>query len=183
MGSGLGRSVKWRVYAYGVPAMAWAAFMMVTALAPSLGPIEDIDIVAHQDKLVHFAQYFILAFLTFLALVRGTRRERSWQLQTTIVSVVAYGILLEVEKRTEGSMALGIGTLYSAIKRLRERSLMREVDAPGGIPEDPRRRYYELTSLGRAVVEAEARRLESLVLQARQKAVLPAPEATPTQAG
>jgi VanZ family protein len=96
MGSGLGRSVKWRVYAYGVPAMAWAAFMMVTALAPSLGPIEDIDIVAHQDKLVHFAQYFILAFLTFLALVRGTRRERSWQLQTTIVSVVAYGILLEV---------------------------------------------------------------------------------------
>lgn len=94
-----------------------------------------------------------------------------------------YGILLEVEKRTEGGMHLGIGTLYSAIKRLRERSLVREVDSPEGTAEDPRRRYYELTALGKAVVTAEARRLEALVVQAREKAVLPAPEPTATQAG
>jgi VanZ family protein len=96
MGSGLEGSVKWRVYAHGIPAMGWAAFLMVTALAPSLGPIEDIDIISHQDKLVHFVQYFILAFLTFFALVRGTRRDRGWQLGATIVSVIAYGVLLEV---------------------------------------------------------------------------------------
>jgi VanZ family protein len=94
--SNLGNSVRWRVYLYGLPAMAWAAFLMVTALASSLGPIDDIDIVSHQDKMVHFVQYFILAFLTFLALVRGTRREPRWQLHVTIIAVFAYGVSLEV---------------------------------------------------------------------------------------
>jgi VanZ family protein len=84
------------VYAHGIPAMAWAAFLMVTALAPSLGPIEDIDIITHQDKLVHFVQYLILSFLTFFALVRGTRRDRAWQMRVTVASVIAYGALLEV---------------------------------------------------------------------------------------
>ena len=93
---GLGSSVRWRVYIHGVPAMAWAVLLMVTALAPSLGPIEDIDIVSHQDKIAHFVQYLVLAFLTFFALVRGTMRDRMWQLRTTLVAVVTYGVLLEV---------------------------------------------------------------------------------------
>ena len=44
MGKGLGGSVRWRVYLYGLPAMGWGVFLMVTALSRSLGPIEDIDI-------------------------------------------------------------------------------------------------------------------------------------------
>ena len=95
MGKG-GGSVRWRVYLYGLPAMGWGVFLMVTALSPSLGPIEDIDIVSHQDKIVHFAQYFILAFLTFFAVVRGTRRSRDFQLKVTIGAVIAYGIALEL---------------------------------------------------------------------------------------
>lgn len=89
-------NVRWRVYMYGLPAMGWAVFLMVTALAPSLGPIEDIDIVSHQDKLVHFVQYLVLAFLTFFALVRGTHRDRAWQVQVTLAAVISYGLLLEV---------------------------------------------------------------------------------------
>lgn len=96
MGSGLQGSVRWRVYMYGLPAMAWGAILMVTALSRSLGPIDDIDIVSHQDKIVHFLEYFILAFLTFFALVRGTRRDRRWQFHTTIGVVIAYGIALEL---------------------------------------------------------------------------------------
>ncbi len=96
MGKGLWRSVRWRVYLYGLPAMGWGVFLMVTALSRSLGPIEDIDIVSHQDKIVHFAQYFILAFLTFFAVVRGTRRSRGFQLKVTIGAVMAYGIALEL---------------------------------------------------------------------------------------
>ena len=96
MGKGLGGSVRWRVYLYGLPAMGWGVFLMVTALSRSLGPIEDIDIVTHQDKIVHFAQYVILAFLTFFALVRGTRRSRNFQLKVTIGAVMAYGIALEI---------------------------------------------------------------------------------------
>ena len=96
MGSTLGRSVRWRVYMNGLPAMAWAVFLMVAALAPSLGPIEDIDIVSHQDKLLHFFEYFVLAFLTAFALFRGTRRDREYIARLTFTSVAAYGVMLEV---------------------------------------------------------------------------------------
>lgn len=92
----VGSSVRWRVYLYGLPAMGWAVFLMVTALSRSLGPIDDIDIVDHQDKLIHFLQYFVLAFLTFFALVRGTRRDREWQFRMTLMAVIAYGVTLEV---------------------------------------------------------------------------------------
>lgn len=91
----LGTSVRWRVYMYGLPAMAWAVFLMVTALAPSLGPIEDIEIVSHQDKLVHFVDYLVLAFLTVFALLRGTKRDSRYIIQVTFASVAAYGVLLE----------------------------------------------------------------------------------------
>ncbi len=84
-----------------------------------------------------------------------------------------YGIMQEVAERTGGDMRLGPGTLYGAIKRMRGRG-------PGLIEEagereegDERRRYYRLTSLGRAVAMAEAARLESLVAAARGKRLLP----------
>jgi len=82
-----------------------------------------------------------------------------------------YGIIQEVAARTGGSIELGAGTLYSAIKRIRAWGWVQEVRAPAG--EDARRRYYGLTAAGRRVVKSEARRLESLVQHARAKAVLP----------
>jgi DNA-binding PadR family transcriptional regulator len=81
-----------------------------------------------------------------------------------------YGIIQEVESRTRGSVRLGAGTLYSAIKRIRAWGWVEEVRAPGG--QDHRRRYYGLTSVGRRVVKSEARRLETLVKHARTKRVL-----------
>jgi DNA-binding PadR family transcriptional regulator len=82
-----------------------------------------------------------------------------------------YGIIQEVESRTSGAIRLGAGTLYSAIKRIRAWGWVEEVRTPAG--EDPRRRYYGLTSVGRRVVKSEARRLEVLVQHARTKRVLP----------
>lgn len=84
-----------------------------------------------------------------------------------------YGILLEVEERSDGAVRMGTGTLYSAVKRLRDQGLIEDVEAPadaeaGG---DPRRRYYGLTRLGRVVLREEARRLEALVSFARRKSV------------
>ncbi len=84
-----------------------------------------------------------------------------------------YGILLEVERRTDGEVTLGTGTLYSAIKRLRKDGLISEAPRPAE-ETDPRRKYYELTPAGLAVVEAEARRHERLADLARAKNVLPA---------
>lgn len=83
-----------------------------------------------------------------------------------------YGILLDVEARTDGALRLGTGTLYSAIKRLRKRGLIADTEPPAD-EVDPRRRYYRLTELGRQVVRAEALRLENLVSAAREKRVLP----------
>lgn len=80
-----------------------------------------------------------------------------------------YGILLEVEARSDGAVRMGTGTLYSAVKRLRDQGLIEDVDEDGG--GDPRRRYYGLTPLGRVVLREEARRLEALVSFARGKSV------------
>lgn len=83
-----------------------------------------------------------------------------------------YGILLEIEERTGGSLRLGTGTLYTSIRRLRDKGLVQEEGRERG-REDERRIYYRLTPLGARATAAEARRLESLVAQARSKGVLP----------
>ena len=82
-----------------------------------------------------------------------------------------YGIIQEIEARTEGLVTVGSGTLYSAIKRIRSWGWVEEVDAP--VRGDPRRKYYGLTEVGHGVVQSEARRLEALVRHARAKDVLP----------
>lgn len=82
-----------------------------------------------------------------------------------------YGIIQEVEGRTQGKLRLGASTLYSAIKRIRRWGWVEEVSAPGG-DEDPRRRYYGITREGRRVAREEARRLEALVRHARAKELL-----------
>jgi DNA-binding PadR family transcriptional regulator len=84
-----------------------------------------------------------------------------------------YGIIQEVDGRTGGEVLLGPGTLYGAIKRLREHGLIEEVEIDADRPEDERRRYYHLTDLGREVAVLEANRLEKLLDTARQKRLLP----------
>ena len=84
-----------------------------------------------------------------------------------------YAIIREVERRTDGLMVLRTGTLYTVMKRLLDLDLVEESDArPSPDQDDERRRYYRVTAFGRAVMEAEAHRLESLVALARDKRVL-----------
>lgn len=85
-----------------------------------------------------------------------------------------YGIIKEVEARTDGRIKLAPGTLYGAIKRLRHQGLIAEV-AVKLDPElgDERRRYYTLTRLGQRVVGAEAVRVAGLARQAAAKQLLP----------
>lgn len=83
-----------------------------------------------------------------------------------------YAILSEVEQRSDGAVSMGTGTLYSAVKRLREQEVIEEARIPD---DDPRRRSYRLTELGRAVLREEALRLATLVDVARAKAVIGEP--------
>lgn len=93
-------------------------------------------------------------FHAMLALMEGPRH--------------GYGIILQVEAWTEGRIRLKTGTLYTALGRLREAGWIEESEGPAEEAEsDERRRYYRLTPEGRAVVRAEARRLESVVRLAK----------------
>jgi DNA-binding PadR family transcriptional regulator len=88
-----------------------------------------------------------------------------------------YAIKREVAARTQGDVQLGPGTLYGSIKRMVASGLIEECDErPDPELDDERRRYYRITSLGRQVAMAEARRMERLVGIARAKRLLGRPE-------
>ncbi|MEE9533408.1 MAG: helix-turn-helix transcriptional regulator [Acidimicrobiia bacterium] len=74
-----------------------------------------------------------------------------------------YGIMLDVQRRSGGSVNLGTSHLYRHLKRLLDDGLVEEVEFEDGVGDDPRRRYYQLTKLGVKVVRAESARLKGLV--------------------
>ena len=75
-----------------------------------------------------------------------------------------YGIMQEVLERTGGKVRLWPATLYGTLKRLTDEDLIEGCsNRPAREQDDPRRRYYRLTNLGRRVLAAESQRLEELV--------------------
>ena len=85
-----------------------------------------------------------------------------------------YGIMQEVLRQSEGRYKLGPGTLYDNLQRLMEQDMVQEATRrPGN--DDPRRRYYRLTSLGRGVLAAEIERLDGVVREARLRLQSPRP--------
>jgi DNA-binding PadR family transcriptional regulator len=81
-----------------------------------------------------------------------------------------YAIIQEVSARTGGEVRLGAGTLYRSIQRMVDQELVVELsmrERPPHDEDDARRRYYRLTPFGRAVAEAETRRLGELLRLAR----------------
>lgn len=104
-----------------------------------------------------------LTFHVLLALADGDRH--------------GYGILKEVSDRTDGQMELETGTLYAALKRMREERLIEVIPvSERSADEDSRRRTYRLTTFGMQVLQAESERLTQLVSVAIKKRVI---EATP----
>ena len=82
-----------------------------------------------------------------------------------------YGIMQEVAVRSAGTVRLGPGTLYGAIKRMLAAGLIEEsTKRPIAKNDDQRRRcYYRLTRFGRTVATEEAQRLAALVRVAEAK--------------
>jgi DNA-binding PadR family transcriptional regulator len=81
-----------------------------------------------------------------------------------------YHIMQEVERRTGGAITLHAGTLYRALARLLEQSVIDEIEDTKAEP--ARRRSYRLTRFGRGVLAAEAARLEQQVREARARHLL-----------
>jgi DNA-binding PadR family transcriptional regulator len=85
-----------------------------------------------------------------------------------------------VRERTGGKVRLGPGTLYGAIKRLKEGGMIEESGGKSDDEaDDERRRYYRLTSFGSEVLAAEVERLDSLVRAARRKGAFPTSKPSP----
>ena len=74
----------------------------------------------------------------------------------------------EVERRTDDSVRLGPGTLYTSIRRILDEGLIVE----NGFAATQRERVYRITARGRAAAVAEAQRLERVVADARAKRLL-----------
>jgi DNA-binding PadR family transcriptional regulator len=83
-----------------------------------------------------------------------------------------YAIMRDIDDRTDGVVGVGPGMLYGSIKWLLGDGFIEDAPARGK-GEDERRRYYRLTASGRALLKAEATRLEAAVGLARARRVLP----------
>jgi DNA-binding PadR family transcriptional regulator len=80
-----------------------------------------------------------------------------------------YGIIKAVEARSESGVLLDPANLYRVLRRMGRLEWIREVpdlDADEA-QASPRRRTYEVTSRGRALLAAELARLQRLLRQVR----------------
>jgi DNA-binding PadR family transcriptional regulator len=85
-----------------------------------------------------------------------------------------YAIIQDISARTGGALVIQAGTLYRSIQRMLEQGLVAETrDRPAQDDDDERRRYYRITPFGRAVAQAEARRLTQMVKLARACGFVP----------
>ena len=85
-----------------------------------------------------------------------------------------YGIMQEVARQSEGQYKLGPGTLYDNLQKLMDQAIVEEAPRRSA-DDDPRRRYYRLTGLGRRILTAEVARLEGVVREARIHLRQPSP--------
>jgi DNA-binding PadR family transcriptional regulator len=75
-----------------------------------------------------------------------------------------YSIMQETASLSEGGFRMGPATLYSTIQRLVELDLI--VETAGDDKTDSRRRYYELSDKGLHLLEAEVKRMNSVIRRA-----------------
>lgn len=83
-----------------------------------------------------------------------------------------YGIVQDVERRTDGEIRLVPGNLYPVLHRLEEKGLLEEGEPPADASDHKQRKYYAITEGGRRVAAAEARRLRELVTAPAVEALL-----------
>jgi DNA-binding PadR family transcriptional regulator len=98
------------------------------------------------------------AFLILFALASGDKH--------------GYAIMQEARKLSDSGVQIGPATLYTTIQRLLESDRIREVPGPEG--GDTRRRYYRLTSAGKAALNSEIARMEALVKKSKGLRLRPA---------
>lgn len=74
-----------------------------------------------------------------------------------------YALMRRVAELSDGAVRMGPGTLYGTLNRLVESGLIEETTDRSPRTETERRRYYALTTAGRAMAVEELTRLRHLV--------------------
>jgi len=91
-----------------------------------------------------------------------------FEILVSLASADRHGYQILTDVRDRSGETLRPGSLYRALARLLEEGLVEELEErPDPELDDERRRYYQLTPLGRLVAAAEATRLEAQVRHAR----------------
>jgi DNA-binding PadR family transcriptional regulator len=121
--------------------------------------------------------------------VTGTKsKARSRPLSSHVVHILltlldgehhGYRIKQEIERRTDGVVRLGPGTLYEAIQRLEAEGLIEESRRRQNRSKDTQnkqRRYYRLTATGLKRLRFEVESLGRIVDYARTRREIEEPE-------
>lgn len=77
-----------------------------------------------------------------------------------------YGIMQNTKELSNGRVSLGAGTLYGAINTLLEKGWIKPIPNE----EDSRKKEYQITELGKEIVNAEILRLEELIKNGKKVA-------------
>ena len=73
-----------------------------------------------------------------------------------------YGIVQRVEQMTKGEIRLTPGTMYGSLSKMEKDGLIFFVR------EEEKRKIYQITELGRQVLELELKRIERLYLNSKE---------------
>src|SRR5579871_466063 len=80
-----------------------------------------------------------------------------------------YAILKAVQELSDGRVHLSTGTLYGALDRLLDLGWIERIAVEGDAQGERARKSYQLSDLGRRVLQAETNRMASLVMRARRQ--------------
>lgn len=84
-----------------------------------------------------------------------------------------YAIGKFAEERTGGKLKPTTGGLYQALKRLGDDGLVERSSSIPSASTDARRQYFQLTALGRQVLQAELGRLKDILAAAEASDLFP----------
>lgn len=96
---------------------------------------------------------------------RGALTEAVFYILLSLYSPMhGYGIMQNVKELSNDRVNLGPGTLYGAINTLVEKNWIQLIP----IEKDARKKEYQITELGKSVLEEEIVRLEELIANGKR---------------
>ncbi|AIQ23145.1 PadR family transcriptional regulator [Paenibacillus sp. FSL E2-8871] len=96
---------------------------------------------------------------------RGALTEAVFYILLSLYTAMhGYAIMQNVKDLSHGRVELGAGTLYGAINTLLEKNWIRAIEGEEG----SRRKEYEITELGKTVIQGELIRLEELIANGKR---------------